>query len=60
MYDVLKAVWIYNIKEYIQIRQVLIAAQVACRPIYDMCTEVEWMLGSSRMMRWWDQDVGRE
>ena len=51
---------IYPIKEYIQRRQVKISEQVACCPIYEMCTGAERMTASSRFMRRWDQDVGRE
>ena len=60
MDDVMEAVGLCPIKENIQIWKGTIAAQVACRPIYELCTGEEWMLGSSQMMRWWDQDMGRE
>ena len=33
------------IKEYIQQRQDIIAAQVACRPIYELCIGTDRMLG---------------
>ena len=58
--DALKAAGIWPIKEYIQIWKTTIAAQVACRPIYDICTGAEKMPGSSRLMMRWDQDVGRK
>ena len=52
--DAMEAAWIWPIKEYIQRRQVTIAAQMACRTIYELCTGAEWMPGYSWMMRWWD------
>ena len=47
-------------KEYIQRRQATVAAQVACRPIYELCTGAERIPGTSWFMKWWDQDVGQE
>ena len=38
MAEVLDTDGILKIKEYIQRRRVTIAAQVACRPIYELCT----------------------
>ena len=35
-------------------------AQMACQTIYEICTGEEWMSGSSRMVRSWDQDGVRE
>ena len=49
--DSLESTGIWQIKEYIQRLQDTIAAQVACRPIYELCTGTEQMTGSSRMMR---------
>ena len=51
---------LWSTKEYIQIRQSNIASQVACRSIYELYNGAEWMPGSSWMMMWWYQDVGRE
>ena len=34
-----------------------IAEGVVCCPINEMCTEAERMPGTSRMVRWWDQDA---
>ena len=45
--DALEYTGIYTIKGYIQKPQAIIAAQVACRPIYKICTRVERMLGYS-------------
>ena len=51
---------LYPIQEYIWIQQATIAEQVACRIIYDMCTEAEKRPGMSQIMRWWDQYVVNE
>ena len=48
------------IKEYIQQIQDTVAAQVACRSIYYLCTGEERIPGTSRFMKWWEQDVGWE
>ena len=37
-----------------------ILEKVAYRPIYELCAEAEKMLGTSRVVRWWDQDVVKE
>ena len=60
MDDALDSTGLWLINEYIQRRQGRIAAQVACRPIYELCTGAERIPGSSQMMRRWDQDVVRE
>ena len=49
-----------TIGEYISRWQETIAEKVACRPIYKLCVEGEWMLGTIRMVRWRDQDVVNE
>ena len=51
------AAGIHPIGIYTKRRQMNIAEKVACRPVYTLCTEAERMLGTSRMMRWWDQDA---
>ena len=48
---------IYLIHEYIWRRQASITAHVACFPIYKLFTDMERRLGTSRIMRWWDQDI---
>ena len=53
----IKAVGLYPMKEYIRRQQADIAAQVVCRPIYELCIEAEGRPGTSQMMIWWDQDV---
>ena len=51
---------IFPIKKYIQRRQAIAEVQVSCRPIYDLCTGVDRVPGTSRFMRLWDQDVEQE
>ena len=51
---------LHHIGMYIRRRQEIIAERVACRPIYDMCTEEEQMPGTSRLVRWLDQDALNE
>ena len=48
------------IQEYIWGRQVTIPAQMACCPIYELCTKAERRPGKIRMIIWWDQDVVHE
>ena len=48
---------VYLIHEYIWRRQASITAHVACFPIYKLFTDMERRLGTSRIMRWWDQDI---
>ena len=54
--NAMESAGLWTIKEYIQIRQENMAEQVACWTIYELCTRVEWMPGSSWMMRRWNQD----
>ena len=58
--DSMEPAGIWPIKEYIQRRKSTITAQVACQKIYEICNGAELMPVSSRLMRWWDQDVGRK
>ena len=60
MADALETSGIWSTKEYIQRRQATIVAQVACRPIYKLCTGAERIPGSSRFMKKCDQDMGRD
>ena len=48
---------IHPVGVYIKRRQTNISERVACRPVYALCTEAERMPGTSRMVRWWDQDA---
>ena len=45
---------------YIKRRRKTIAERVYFRPIYALCTEAERMMGTSRLVRWWDQDAVNE
>ena len=60
MANVMESEGLWYIKKYIQIRKATIVVQVAFRKIYELCNGVEWMPGSSHMMRWWGQDLGRK
>ena len=53
----MEATGLHLIGEYIPRRHVTTAKKVACRPIYEICVEAEWMSGTIRMVRWWDQDM---
>ena len=57
--EALDTVGLWPIKECIQRRQVTVAAQMSCRPIYTLCKGADRMPRTSRFMWWWDQDVGR-
>ena len=41
-------------------RQDTIEKRVACHPIYGLCMEAERIPGTSRLVRWWDQDAVNE
>ena len=51
---------LHPIGEYIRRRQTTISKRVDYRPIYELCTEAKRMLGTSKMVRWWDQGVVNE
>ena len=53
----MEAVGIHPIGVYINRWHTTIADRVACRPVYALCTEAERILGTSRLVQWWDQDV---
>ena len=38
-------------------RQVTILERVACRSIYEMCTEADRIPGMIWLVQWWDQDT---
>ena len=48
---------LHPIGVYIKRRQTTIEERMACRTFYELCTEAERMPGTSRMVRWWDQDT---
>ena len=56
----MEAVGIHPIGVYIRRRQTTIADRVAYRPVYELFTEAERMPGTSRLVRWWDQDTVNE
>ena len=58
--EALKTSGIWKIKEYIQWRQDTSVVQADCQPIYKLYTGEERMRGTSKFMRRWEQDVGRE
>ena len=60
MVAALEAEGLHPIYEYIRRFQATVAAQVACRPIYELCTEAEQRMGMVCMMRLWDQDLLHE
>ena len=53
--EAMETAGIHPIGVYISRRQATIAERVACRPIYELCMEVERMTGKRRLVRWWDQ-----
>ena len=60
MAEALEKSGMFPIKEYIKRRQVTVAAQVACWPIYELCMGADIIPGASRFVWRWYQDVGRE
>ena len=55
--EVMESTVLQPIRVYIKRRQKNIAERVDCWPVYAFCTEAERMLGTNRMVRWWDQDA---
>ena len=55
-----EAAGIHPIEVYIRRRHATISERVACRPIYELCMEAERMPGTTRLVRWWDQDAVNE
>ena len=58
VYMALETTVIWPIKEYVRRRQAKIAEYISGITIYELCTGAELMGGSSRLLRWWDQDHG--
>ena len=58
--EALDTAGLWQIDEYIQQRHDILAAHVACRTIYELCTGSERIPGTIRIMRWWEHDVGWE
>ena len=51
---------LHHIGVYIKRRQTTVAERVACRSVYALCTEVEIMPMTIRMVRCWYQDAVNE
>ena len=51
---------LWTIKYYIKRRQDTITVHIAFHPIYELCIGAKKIPGSSRFMRWWDQDPVQE
>ena len=51
---------IHPIGVYIKKRQTTILERVACRPVSALCTDVERMPGTIRLVQWWDQNAVNE
>ena len=51
---------LHPIREYIRRRQANIAKKVVCRLIYEMYAVAERIPRTSRVVRWWDQEVVNE
>ena len=49
---------LFPMREYVRRRQARIAEHIATRPIYDLCAQAQALSGSSRFLRWWQQDHG--
>ena len=58
--EAMDATGLHPIRVYIKRRQTNIAEMVALHPVYSLCTNTERMTGTSRMVRWWDQDTVNE
>ena len=56
----MKAAGLYPIKVYIKRRKKNIREWVSYHPIYKLCTEADWMPGTSWFVQWWDQDTVNE
>ena len=56
----LESAGLQPIHEYIWRQQVNIAAQVACSPIYELCTKAGHIPGTIHIMVWWDHNVVHE
>ena len=56
----MEAVGIHPIGVYIRRQQETIEERVDCRPIYELCKEVERMPGTSRLVQWWYQEAVNE
>ena len=60
MDESLETYGIWPINEYILWRNNSVVAQVACRPIYNLYTGSDWILGTRKFILCSEQDVGWE
>ena len=51
----LEGAGLYPIEHYIRVRQNTLAANVATRPILELCRESDRLSGSARRILWWTQ-----
>ena len=58
--EAMEAAGIHPIGVYIRRREATMVEMVAYRPIYEMCMETDRITGTSRLVRWWDQDTVNE
>ena len=56
----MKTVGLHPIGVYTRSRKETIAEMVAFCPIYELFTEDDRMPGTSRLVRWWEQDTVNE
>ena len=53
--EVVDTVGLHPVEVYVNKRQTTISERVSLRPVYALFEETEMMLGTIRMVRWWDQ-----
>ena len=58
--EAMEAAGVHPIGVYIRRRKSTIEERVACRPIYDIFTEAECILWTSRLVPWLDQEAVNE
>ena len=58
--EALELAGMWPMQEYVRRRQATIEDCIATRLIYELCTGAEHMQGSSRILRWWEQDYSQE
>jgi hypothetical protein len=54
--EVLQEDGLYSMQEYIRRRQRTVEQYIAVLPIHTLCREATPHTGSSKFLRWWDQD----
>ena len=53
----MEAVVLHPLREYMCRQQAIIPENVAWRPIYELCVEMDWLPGTIQMVIWWDHNV---